>query len=589
MLSKGQQPVIQKLPTLIEEASDLIRSLGEGNERSIEALEELGDRLRQGRFHLAVLGQFKRGKSTFLNALLGETILPSAVVPLTAIPTFISHGERLRCSVFFLEEKGPVEVSPSGSEELKSFLATYVTEEGNPNNTMGVERVEVFHPSEILGKGVVLIDTPGIGSTFRHNTEATLNFLPQCDAAVFLVSADPPITEVEVQFLKEVKARVARLFFILNKVDYLSEDDCAHALGFLRKVLEEQAGVEDNPPIFCISARRGLEAREIEDKDLWENSGLMDIERHLLEFLASEKNQALGEAIRKKSCDIVGECLMRGRLSLRTLQLPLEDLQNRLDLFKVEIGEAEIQRVAAADLLAGDRKRMHAFLEGYAEEIREKAREYLGGLVQGVFDNDPGAGQDEVKEALEEAIPGFFEHQVGEAMDLFRGRMTQTLRPHQQRADGLIESIRKTAAELFEVPYQAPESSDAFEMVRQPYWITHKWSNTFAPIQSGLAEKFMPAEAWRKQLARRLLSQTEELVVPNVENLRWAIFQSIDQTFLRFGSTLDRRLSETVEATHGAVRAALEKRRVHSETVAEEAANTGAVVEGLEEIRAELA
>lgn len=258
MLSKGQQPVIQKLPTLIEEASDLIRSLGEGNERSIEALEELGDRLRQGRFHLAVLGQFKRGKSTFLNALLGETILPSAVVPLTAIPTFISHGERLRCSVFFLEEKGPVEVSPSGSEELKSFLATYVTEEGNPNNTMGVERVEVFHPSEILGKGVVLIDTPGIGSTFRHNTEATLNFLPQCDAAVFLVSADPPITEVEVQFLKEVKARVARLFFILNKVDYLSEDDCAHALGFLRKVLRSRRGSRIIRPFSAFLPAGGL-------------------------------------------------------------------------------------------------------------------------------------------------------------------------------------------------------------------------------------------------------------------------------------------------------------------------------------------
>ena len=55
--------------------------------------------------------------------------------------------------------------------------------------------------------GQVLIDTPGIGSTFRHNAQATLNFLPQCDAALFLVSADPPITEVEVDFLKEVRGQ----------------------------------------------------------------------------------------------------------------------------------------------------------------------------------------------------------------------------------------------------------------------------------------------------------------------------------------------------------------------------------------------
>ncbi|MDN5344604.1 MAG: hypothetical protein PWQ18_715 [Clostridia bacterium] len=85
-----------------------------------------------------------------------------------------------------------------------------------------LSQVEVFYPSPLLSKGVVLIDTPGIGSTFRHNTEATLNFLPQCDAALFLVSADPPITEVEVEFLKAVRSRVTHLFFILNKVDYLN-------------------------------------------------------------------------------------------------------------------------------------------------------------------------------------------------------------------------------------------------------------------------------------------------------------------------------------------------------------------------------
>ncbi len=63
------------------------------------------------------------------------------------------------------------------------FLEEYVTEAANPGNRLGINHVEVASPAEILSRGVVLIDTPGIGSTFRHNTEATLNFLPQCDAA----------------------------------------------------------------------------------------------------------------------------------------------------------------------------------------------------------------------------------------------------------------------------------------------------------------------------------------------------------------------------------------------------------------------
>ena len=100
MVSREKQDLVQRLPALIEEASGLIGILGEGNAQLTGSLSDLGERLQQGRIHLAVLGQFKRGKSTFLNALLGETILPTAVIPLTAIPTFISHGEILRCSVF---------------------------------------------------------------------------------------------------------------------------------------------------------------------------------------------------------------------------------------------------------------------------------------------------------------------------------------------------------------------------------------------------------------------------------------------------------------------------------------------------------
>ena len=77
-------------------------------------------------------------------------------------------------------------------DEFVDILHGIVTEEGNPKNRLGVLQVEILHPAPILQHGVVLIDTPGIGSTFTHNTAATLNFLPQCDAALFVVSATRP-------------------------------------------------------------------------------------------------------------------------------------------------------------------------------------------------------------------------------------------------------------------------------------------------------------------------------------------------------------------------------------------------------------
>ncbi len=146
-------------------------------------------------------------------------------------------------------------------QELNAFLTKYVTEEGNPKNYLGVSRVEVAHPSQLLQNGVVLIDTPGIGSTSQHNTGVTLNFLPQCDGALFVVSADPPIIQAEIEFLEAIRDRAARVFFIMNKADYLNEGERRAAIEFFQTVLREQLQFHGHETIFTISARQGLEAR----------------------------------------------------------------------------------------------------------------------------------------------------------------------------------------------------------------------------------------------------------------------------------------------------------------------------------------
>ena len=100
----------------------------------------------------------------------------------------------------------------------------------NPRNCLQVEKVEIEFPSDFLKRGVLAIDTPGVGSTFLHNTETAGAVLGECDAALFVLSADPPITEVEVKYLRDVQKLIPKLFFILNKVDLLDEserDPCA--------------------------------------------------------------------------------------------------------------------------------------------------------------------------------------------------------------------------------------------------------------------------------------------------------------------------------------------------------------------------
>ena len=566
-----ESSVAGDLCSFLEQAQAILKPL-EPEQRKLETrFEELGIRLNEGRFHLAVLGQFKRGKSTFLNALLGEEILPTSVIPLTAIPTFIFSGNERRIRVIFADDTPSVEIRPATNAHVADFLGEYVTESGNPKNRRHVSVVEVFLPSEILQKGVVLIDTPGIGSTFRHNTEATLNFLPQCDAALFVVSADPPITEVEIAFLQEVKTKVSRLFFLLNKVDYLDPHEQETAQNFLVDVLKTQGGFSQPLEIFCLSSRLGLKAKQADDVSLWRECGLEKVESHLVDFLAGEKSQTLKRAIAGKALALLGEAQMTIELRIQAMQIPLEDLETRLKHFERELAEVEQERVVSHDLLKGSNRRMHEFLEEFSHELRTRSLAFLEGLIaRTVKKGDSGKiEEDHLREILAQAIPGFFEHEMGAATALFEEKMRTTLKPFQQRADTLIEKIRQTAAQIFNVPYQAPESHDAFRVVEQPYWVTHKWSSSIRPISETFIDRFYSSEKRIERIVSRVMDQAKNLVVQNVENIRWPLFQSLDQTFLHFGSDLDDRLGETLEATHGAMKATLNSRRAHEAEISQ--------------------
>lgn len=159
---------------------------------------------------------------------------------------------------------------------------------------------------------------------------------------------------------------------------------------------------------------------------------------------------------------------MKLQLALRSLELPVEDLQQRLAVFEQKLAEIQRERVVAGDLLAGDWKRAHEFLEKQAEELRGKMRVYLEGVIEETLARN-GEGlpsKDTLQAALAAAIPGYCEHHIGGTTALLAKHIADVLRPHQLRAEQLIETVRRTAAELFDVPYHAPESSGAFELVQ---------------------------------------------------------------------------------------------------------------------------
>ncbi|HII98016.1 MAG TPA: Dynamin family protein [Methanoregula sp.] len=525
-----------------------------------ERLGELEKRLLSGRFHLAVLGQVKRGKSTLLNALLGEDVLPSSVVPLTALPTFIQYGEQRMLRVRYNDSRPDTVLKGEPAQWLNKQLNAFVTEDANPKNIKGVREVEIDHPAAIL-QNVVLIDTPGIGSTYRHNTEATMNFLPQCDAALFVISADPPITELEVGFLKEIRSRIGQLFFVLNKVDYLTDAERETALAFYQSVLTRDAGIDAGTRIFSVSARKGLQAKESGDPQGWQESGLARVFDHLITFLAQEKNRVLREAIGKKAFDVFTDAHLRMGLEIRALELPLSELESRLSLFETKIAKAEQQRMHAQDILLGDQKRVGEQLQACIEDLHGPFRDRLMTIAETAISTSGRNPEQAAQQAVAEAIPPWFERELGRISAMMEQEMSGCLKSHEQRTEVLNESIRKAAAELFEIPYHAPRGEEVYRLVRKPYWVDHEWDSTFSPFSSAMIERILPATLREQRAKNRLKQQIDVLVMRNLENLRYETLQNIDTAFGKFSADLDLNLSMTIEATHGAIRAGLAERK----------------------------
>lgn len=168
---------------------------------------------------------------------------------------------------------------------------------------------------------------------------------------------------------------------------------------------------------------------------------------------------------------------------------------------------------------------------------------------------------------IAEAIPGMFDQAQGRWSATFASAATEALARHEHRATRLVAAVRDAAAELFEVPCHVPEAAGAFEWAREPSWATHDWAATVRPFPPGWFDRFLPERVRRARLRRRLADRVQSLVARNVESLRWAVFQSIDQSFLRFAAELDEQLSATIAATYGATEAALLRRTEQAGTV----------------------
>ena len=235
-----------------------------------------------------------------------------------------------------------------------------------------------------------------------------------------------------------------------------------------------------------------MRAKESGDADLWEESGLLEIFDHLIAFLAEEKNRVLRDAIGRKTLDLFHDARLQIELEMRALGLPLTQLENRLALFDKKIAEAQQQRIHARDILTGDQKRVHAHLEAYIQNLRAPLSERLTGIAGSAIAASPQDPEPAAQQAVADAIPAWFERELGRITAMMDEEVAARLKDHEQRADKLTESVRKAAAEIFDIPYHPPEAEYTYEPVKKPYWVEHDWDSSFSPIPGGVIGRLLP-------------------------------------------------------------------------------------------------
>ncbi|MBD1401351.1 dynamin family protein [Pelovirga terrestris] len=548
------------LDAIIDRTLDALAPIDPQQQAGDAPLQALRARQEEGTFRLAVLGQFKRGKSTFLNALLGADLLPTDILPVTAIPTFIGADDSVTARVFFFNQTDPVRFEEGQDGSFGDFLQAYVTEAGNPDNHRQVERVEIGHPAAILKQGVVLIDTPGIGSTFKHNTEVAYQILPHCDAALFLVSPDPPITEAEIAYLREVRELLPRTFFLLNKVDFLSEKDKVVSLTFLADQLKPL--FDGAPQVLPLSAKNGLTARLTQDKELWKSSGMYQVEQNLIDFFAREKQQILELSLRRRVKDQLNTQIMHLQLSLEALRLPELDLKKRITMFEEILPAIEREKQSSADVLAGDLKRIVTALTQQIEALRSAAKQRVMPKVEGVIQEvaDTEELERQVRAIVANQLPIFFAPALRQVDDAIRRQATEILSLHQKRAEQLIEQVRKAAAELFNVPYHAPLVERVYAHFDPPGWSQDLFISDMDPIGQKISRKLMTKRFRHRRTVQRLREQTQKLLNENTEQMNWALRRGLDESFRRYGSELDEQLDKIIAATRAAMDIALQKK-----------------------------
>lgn len=241
------------------------------------------DRLRRGRTVVVVCGEFKRGKSSFINALIEEPELCPVDIDITTnMATQIQYSIKEYARVHFRKETGknPLIIA-------KSEISRYVTEQDNKENKEEVQLVEIGIPKEKLNKNLmVIVDTPGVGSLNAKHSEVTAAYLSSADVLLFVCDATAPLTTAELDFIKRASKYCENIYYILTKIDMVRGWRTVEEEN-RRKIAQSLGKAEENVKIFPVSSLNKIDYIKTGDEESLEDSKFKALENSIQKDLGS--------------------------------------------------------------------------------------------------------------------------------------------------------------------------------------------------------------------------------------------------------------------------------------------------------------
>lgn len=364
----------------------------------VHTAKSIGDtveKVANDHFEVAIVGEFKRGKSTLINALLGQEVLPADVLPATATLNRVTYSETPYVMV---------EYKDGGSERVDiNKLADYVTKLSYESELKAetVKQATVYYDTSFCKNNVDIIDTPGLNDD-EQMTNVTLSILPEIDAAVFVISANSPFSQFEKEFLekKMLSSDMGRIIFAVNCFGTFSKEDEDRIVETVEKrigsyVMEKAKAVmgEDSkefavykrkigkPKVIGVYAKKALMAKESDNAAMLEESNFPTFEKVLETMLTQERGvitlQILANKIISSGSELINSIIIREN----SLMMETDEFMDKYTAAIEEIDDirtkkrAEFVRIndAANKVFQG----LQPILDSYWMQIEETAMKVI--------------------------------------------------------------------------------------------------------------------------------------------------------------------------------------------------------------------